>query len=215
MRHHTRFGARIGGCQDSGSAEARCGQNGGEASPERRSHARKIKLFAGLGLGVRCRPRRGARTRWRRFIGHLRKATVELVGVTYYRPNVKSRWWRPDGTSAEIGPYLWKEHKTVGATIDWGTKEERFLPERKADNGLNVGRGTMGVAFLLRLSDPSTKQSSYGDDRYDRSTADTSRPGRYRPTERPRVVSTGMTVLQTTTFCDRPLRSNPGAHRPR
>jgi len=32
-----------------------------------------------------------------RFIGHLRKATVELVGVTYYRPNVKSRWWRPDG----------------------------------------------------------------------------------------------------------------------
>ena len=26
---------------------------------------RKIKLFAGLGLGVRCRPRRGAHTRWR------------------------------------------------------------------------------------------------------------------------------------------------------
>ena len=46
-----------------------------------------------------------------RFVGHLRRATVELLGVTYYRPNVKSRWWRPNGSSAEIGPYLRKEHK--------------------------------------------------------------------------------------------------------
>ena len=50
-----------------------------------------------------------------RFVGHTQKATVELVGVTY-RPNVKSRWWRPDGTSAEIGPYLRQEQKGVGVT---------------------------------------------------------------------------------------------------
>jgi hypothetical protein len=118
-----------------------------------------------------------------RFVGHTQKATVELVGVTY-RPNLKSRWWRPDGTSAEIVRHLRQEQKGVGVTINWGTSEERFLPNQKFDNSFHAGRGRKVVTFLIRVWNPSTEQSSYGDG-YDRSTADTSRPANDLPIERP------------------------------
>ena len=119
-----------------------------------------------------------------RFVGHTQKATVELVGVTY-RPNAKSRWWRPDGTSAEIVRHLRQEQKGVGVEINWGTREERFLPKQKFDNSFHAGRGRKVVTFLIRVWNPSTEQSSYGDDRYDRSTADTSRSANDLPIERP------------------------------
>ena len=48
------------------------------------------------------------------FIAHLPQGTVELVGVTDdYRPTKRSRWWRPDGSAAPIGPFraLQKYHK--------------------------------------------------------------------------------------------------------
>ena len=119
-----------------------------------------------------------------RFVGHTQKATVELVGVTY-RPNLKSRWWRPDGTSAEIVRHLRQEQKGVGVTINRGTSEERFLPKQKFDNSFHAGRGRKVVTFLIRVWNPSTEQSSYGDDRCDRSTADTSRSANDLPIERP------------------------------
>lgn len=41
-----------------------------------------------------------------RFIARLPQGTVELVGVTEdYRPTQESRWWRPDGSAASIGPF--------------------------------------------------------------------------------------------------------------
>jgi hypothetical protein len=47
-----------------------------------------------------------AKTARTHFIAHLPQGTVELVGVTdAYRPTVPSRWWRPDGSPAEIGPF--------------------------------------------------------------------------------------------------------------
>jgi hypothetical protein len=120
-----------------------------------------------------------------RFIGHLRQATVELVAVTHYRPTVKSQWWRPDGTLAEPSPYLRQESKTRGVHINWGTSEVRFLPDIKSDNAFHIRRGRKGVTFLIRLSNPSTGQSSYGDDRHQLSTADTSRPAYDLPIDRP------------------------------
>ena len=40
------------------------------------------------------------------FIARLPRGTVELVGVTNdYRPTRRSRWWRPDGPAARIGPF--------------------------------------------------------------------------------------------------------------
>lgn len=50
------------------------------------------------------------------FIAHLSQGTVELVGVTgEYRPSNRSRWWRPDGPVAPIGPFsaLQKYHAPV------------------------------------------------------------------------------------------------------
>ena len=40
-----------------------------------------------------------------RLVGHLRQGTVELVGITDYPLTVQSRWWRPDGSAAQLGPY--------------------------------------------------------------------------------------------------------------
>ena len=147
-------------------------------------HVEKPKSSAGLGLGVRCRPAGEPIRDGPRFIGHLRKATVELVGVTYYRPDVKSQWWRPDGTLTEAGPFLRQESKTRGGSINWGTSEVRFLPELKSHNTYEIGRGTKGVTFLIRVWNPSTEQSSYGNDRHQRSTADTSRPAYDLPIDR-------------------------------
>ena len=120
-----------------------------------------------------------------RFVGHLRQATVELLGVTLWPPTAKSRWWRPDGTVAEIGPYLWRKRDTVGSRLNWGTREEVFLPKRKSDNVLHVGRGQKGVTFLIRISSQSSNQSSNGEDRHGPSTADTSQRATYRPMEQP------------------------------
>jgi hypothetical protein len=41
-----------------------------------------------------------------RFIGQLPQGTVELVGVTDWPPMEQSRWWKPDGSPAELGPFL-------------------------------------------------------------------------------------------------------------
>ena len=74
-------------------------QRKGEAMQGKTSCVLALVLVCGVGRAGEPIPD-GAR-----FVGHMRKATVELVGVTY-RPNVKSRWWRPDGTSPATGPYL-------------------------------------------------------------------------------------------------------------
>jgi hypothetical protein len=41
-----------------------------------------------------------------RFIAHWPQGTVELLGVTQYPPTEHSRWWKPDGSSADLGPFL-------------------------------------------------------------------------------------------------------------
>jgi hypothetical protein len=136
-------------------------------------------LLCGIGHAGESKPDAA------RFIGHLRQATVELVGVTSWPPTAESRWWRPDGSVAEIGPHLWQKRNVVGGRLNWGTREEVFLPKRKSDNVLHIGQGQTGVTFLIRISRQSSNQSSYGDDRYDPPPADTSRPAKYQPSERP------------------------------
>jgi hypothetical protein len=39
------------------------------------------------------------------FIGRLPQGTVELVGITKYRPTAGPRWWRPDGSAVQLGPF--------------------------------------------------------------------------------------------------------------
>ncbi len=39
-------------------------------------------------------------------VGHLLQGTVELVGVTNYPPNAQSKWWKPDGSATDLGPFL-------------------------------------------------------------------------------------------------------------
>ena len=90
----------------------------------------KSSCLLALVFRVRCRPAGEPIPDDARFVGHTQKATVELVGVTY-RPNLKSRWWRPDGTSAATGPYLRQETKSVGVVMNWGTSEERLLPKKR------------------------------------------------------------------------------------
>ena len=119
-----------------------------------------------------------------RFIGHLRMASVELLGVTQYPANDRSRWWRPDGTSAEIGPYLQQKSNGLGVHVGWGTREEVFFPKRES-KALQIPRGQRGVTFLVRLENPPTLQPSDGQGEKDRYTPDTSRPAKYPPTERP------------------------------
>ena len=119
-----------------------------------------------------------------RFVGHTRKATVELVGVTIPTKceiTVVAAGWhfRRDWPAPKAGTERRRRE------INWGTREERFLPKHKFDNSFHAGRGRKVVTFLIRVWNPSTEQSSYGDDRYDRSTADTSRSANDLPIERP------------------------------
>ena len=86
-----------------------------------------------------------------RLIGHLRQATVELVGVTNYPPTSKSRWWRPDGKVGRITPHLYHE-------VD--------------DTDVDVRQGTRGVTFLIRLQFSSPEQPSYDQGESGHSAAD-------------------------------------------
>jgi hypothetical protein len=40
-----------------------------------------------------------------RFTGHLPQGTVELVGVAPYPPGSADSWWKPDGSSVNMGPF--------------------------------------------------------------------------------------------------------------
>jgi hypothetical protein len=52
------------------------------------------------------------------FLGHLPQGTVELVGITEFRPTDQSRWWRPDGSAEPLGPYLPKETHRLHVSAD-------------------------------------------------------------------------------------------------
>ncbi|MFV1967740.1 MAG: hypothetical protein ACC628_20100, partial [Pirellulaceae bacterium] len=109
------------------------------------------------------------------FIGRLGQGTVELVGITYYRPTNRARWWnraqwwQADGAAAQIGPFRpWDNHFTI-----------RLLADKKT------------VAFLVRVTLPSDRSLA---DKYVPSGAmpsgryvpsDGSPSDRYVPSERP------------------------------
>jgi hypothetical protein len=64
-----------------------------------------------------------------RFVARLPQGTVELVGVTKYPLTRQSRWWRPDGSAAALGPFrtLQKTRSLAGAYSDEEASEFMFL----------------------------------------------------------------------------------------
>ena len=41
-----------------------------------------------------------------RFTAHWPQGTVDLLGITDFPPTKESRWWKPDGSEVELGPFL-------------------------------------------------------------------------------------------------------------
>ena len=52
------------------------------------------------------------------FRAQMPQGTVELVGVTKYPPTNQSQWWKPDGSAAQLGPFL-------GQPTQWSTPAEK------------------------------------------------------------------------------------------
>ncbi|HBO43013.1 MAG TPA: hypothetical protein DD670_03575 [Planctomycetaceae bacterium] len=95
------------------------------------------------------------------FVGRLALGTVELVGITYYQKTNsarvwnRARWWRADGSAAQIGPFRPR-----------GTHE------------LDVFADIKTLTFLVRVTLPSdTSQDSLADKQASSGTVPSNRHG--------------------------------------
>ena len=102
------------------------------------------------------------------FIAHLPQGTVELVGITHYPPTNQSRWWQPDGSAVQLGPFRpARTHRSIG--------------DRKHDL-----LDTNMLTFLVRFQNPSADASILSGKSSSRNLpVDTSSPAKNPPTEQP------------------------------
>ena len=102
------------------------------------------------------------------FIGHLRQGTVELIGITYYRPTSqarwwnRARWWRADGSAAQIGPFRPQGTHVLQMFADMKTLTFLVRVTLPPDRS----RADQYVPSLARSSDPYAPSDPSPSDRY-------------------------------------------------
>ena len=102
------------------------------------------------------------------FIGHLRQGTVELIGITYYRPTGQARWWnrvrwwRADGSAAQIDPFRPQGTHVLQMFADMKTLTFLVRVTLPPDRS----RADQYVPSLARSSDPYAPSDPSPSDRY-------------------------------------------------